>query len=157
MNATFDRNRLDPAEFNSRDQKSLEKLNNFLRGVRGQPLSCMSGDEPIDLPEPLVKLLKRVALALKEGKPIILIPETENLTTQAAADFLGVSRPYLIQLLNERKINFHKVGTHRRIYLKDVHRFMNERDQARHGALDKLNDEIEKAGFYEEAVKDDSC
>lgn len=155
MNSPLDRNRLDPSEFNPRDQKSLERLNDLLVGVRGNPLLYVSGEEQIEIPAPLFKLLKRVAHSLREGKPIILIPETESLTTQAAADFLGVSRPYLIQLLNENKIAYHRVGTHRRIYLKDVHQFMRERDKARHDALDQLNDAVEKAGLYEGVIPDD--
>jgi excisionase family DNA binding protein len=155
MNSTLDRNRLDPAEFNPRDQESLERLNDLLAGARSNPSLYVSSEEQIELPAPLFKLLKRVAHSLKEGKAIILIPETESLTTQAAAEFLGVSRPYLIQLLNENKITYHRVGTHRRIYLKDVHQFMRERDKARHDALDKLNDAVEKAGFYEGAKLDD--
>lgn len=156
MNSTFDRNRLDAAEFNTRDQESLEKLNESLVGVRGGASLCVSKDEQLELPEPLFKLIKRVVISLKEGKPVILLPETENLTTQAAADFLGVSRPYLIQLLNENKIPYHRVGTHRRIYMKDVNQFMRERDRARHDALDKLSDAVENADLYEGVAPDDS-
>ncbi|HTR43727.1 MAG TPA: helix-turn-helix domain-containing protein [Pseudomonadales bacterium] len=155
MNSTLNRNRLDPAEFNNRDQKSLERLNDALVGIRGRPSLCVKSEQ-IELPEPLFKLLKRIALSLKEGKPVILIPETENLTTQAAANLLGISRPYLIQLLNDKKIPYHRVGTHRRLYLKDINRFMHERDHARHDALDKLSDAVEKAGLYEGAAHDDS-
>lgn len=156
MNETFDRNRVDPAEFNSRDRKSLAKLNDALAGIREKPSLYVSSEVQIELPEPLFKLLKRIALSLKEGKPVILIPETESLTTQAAANILGVSRPYLIQLLNDNKIHFHRVGTHRRIYLKDIFKFKHDRDQARHNALDELSDAVEKAGLYEGAAKDDS-
>ncbi len=155
MNLTLNRHRLDPAEFNTRDRKSLERLNDVLAGIQGRPSLCVNKEEQIELPEPLFKLLKRVALSLKEGKPIILIPETENLTTQAAANLLGVSRPYLIQLLNDKKIRYHRVGTHRRIYLKEVYQYMTERDRARHDALDKLSDAVDKAGLYEGAAQDD--
>ena len=156
MNSTFDRNRLDPAEFNQQDQAILEKLNTALTGARGRLSVCFSSEDQIELPAPLFRLLKRVAHSLREGKPIILIPETESLTTQAAANFIGVSRPYLIRLLNEKKINFHRVGTHRRIYLKDINDFLRARDQARHSALDGLNDLVEKSGFYEGRPPDDS-
>lgn len=154
MNSTFNRNRLDPAEFNPRDQKSLKRLNDILPGIRGRPSLCVSNEE-IELPEPIFKLLKRVAISLKEGKPVILIPETESLTTQAAANFLGMSRPYLIKLLNDKKIPYHRVGTHRRIYTRDIYQFRHERDHARHDALDKLSEAVEKAGLYEGAAQDD--
>ena len=156
MNATLDKNRLDPSQFNEADQASVERLNRFLVGTREKPCLRAASEEEFELPEPLFKLIKRVVLALKEGKPIVLIPETESLTTQAAADALGVSRPFLIELLNQGKIPHHRVGTHRRVYLKDLNNFMRERDRARHEAIDKLSDEVEKANFYEEAPPDDS-
>jgi excisionase family DNA binding protein len=159
VNSNLDRNRVDPAEFSPTDRASLERLNTVLIGVHGKHHSlCLStdGENRVDLPEPLFKLLKQVARSLKEGKPIVLIPETESLTTQAAANFLGMSRPFLIQLLNEGKIQFHRVGTHRRIYLKDLNEFMRNRDASRHEALDRLNDEIEKAGLYEAGTLNDA-
>jgi excisionase family DNA binding protein len=155
MSSALNRNRLGPADFNSHDQESLEKLNSRLAGLRETPSLRLSSEEQIELPEPLFKLLKRVALALKDGKSVFLIPETESLTTQAAANLLGVSRPYLVQLLNEQKVKYHRVGTHRRIYFKDINQFKLQRDQARHEALDKLSDAVEKAGLYEGEIKDD--
>jgi excisionase family DNA binding protein len=155
MRSTLNVNRLDPADFNAHEQESLERLNRVLPGIRGAPSLRLNNEEQIELPEPLFKLLKRIAVALKEGKPVILLPESESLTTQAAANLLGVSRPFLIQLLNEKKVKYHRVGTHRRIYIKDLNQFKSQRDQARHEALDKLSDEVEKAGLYEGEIPDD--
>lgn len=155
MSATLDKNRLDPSQFNEEDQASVERLNAFLVGTHGRPCLRVNSEE-FELPEPLFKLMKRIVLSWKEGKPIILIPETESLTTQAAADFLGVSRPFLVELLNQNKIPHHRVGTHRRVYLKDLHGFMRERDRVRREALDKLSDEIEKADFYEKIPQDNA-
>lgn len=60
----------------------------------------------------LVDILTQMA----EGNAITLIPIHAELTTQEAANFLNISRPYLIKILEEHKIPYHKVGTHHDVF-----------------------------------------
>ncbi len=55
------------------------------------------------LPEEVYRILAGVVEALREGKVITIVPQTQRLTTQEAADFLGVSRPTLVKLLEQGK------------------------------------------------------
>lgn len=64
-------------------------------------------------------------------------PERE-LTAQATADLLGVSPSFLIQQLDEGRLPFRMVGTHRRILFKDLTAYRQETDRQRHEALDEL-------------------
>ena len=60
------------------------------------------------------------------------------LTTSEAADILMVSRPYVVKLLEQGEIAYHKVGTHRRIKASDLYDYKNRNDTKRRKAMDDL-------------------
>ena len=60
---------------------------------------------------------------------MLVIPENEVLTTQAAANVLGVSRPHFVSLLDNDEIPYHTVGTHRRVHFGDVNAYREKGDQ----------------------------
>jgi excisionase family DNA binding protein len=76
--------------------------------------------EIVELPAKLFDVLRQTADALASGRGVSIIPQDMKLTTQQAADFLGISRPTLIKFLEGGEINFTKVGRHRRITLRDL-------------------------------------
>jgi excisionase family DNA binding protein len=100
------------------------------------------------LPDSLYRVLLEAARQLGEGNGIALMAYTQNLTTQQAADLLNVSRPHLVTLLESGAIPFHKVGTHRRVYLRDLLRYKRQRDGTRRAALQSMVDEAQKLGIY---------
>jgi excisionase family DNA binding protein len=106
------------------------------------------GDERIEIPAALCKHLVRVVQMMKEGRAIVMIPEDEAFTTQAAANLLGMSRQTFVNLIESGKIPFFTVGSHRRVLYKDLVAFRTLRDTERHKALNELADEVEKAGLY---------
>jgi excisionase family DNA binding protein len=75
------------------------------------------------------------------------MPQNAELTTQPAADVLNVSRPFMIRLLEEKKIPFHKGSTHRRIRLEDVLRYKETIDADRRKVLDVLAAEAQALGM----------
>ena len=101
-----------------------------------------------EIPEALFQHFGRIVRLMSERKAIVMLPEDEDFTTQAAANYLGVSRQHLVDLLEKGEIPHHKVGTHRRVTFKDLLAYERKRDKNRREALDRLSDEVYAAGLY---------
>lgn len=106
------------------------------------PLSFRVGDaakeETLQLPAPAVRMLVRILEEMARGNAVTLIPVHAELTTQEAADMLNISRPSLIQLLDEGKIEYRKVGTHRRVRFEALMSYKRHADAERRVALAEL-------------------
>ena len=101
----------------------------------------------LSLPPFAARLLLEALTALAEGHAVTVVPVPAELTTQEAADILNVSRPYLIKLLDERKLPHRRVGNRRKVLLEDVLRFKRRDDQTRLGVLDELTREAQALGL----------
>lgn len=129
------------------EEEQIRELNRLLQ--LGAPALVGADGERIDVPESVYKILKDVVRDMQAGRAVALVPENQQLTTQRAADMLGVSRPHLIKLLDNGVLGFHMVGAHRRIYLADVIAYSKKRDEERNAALTKLAKEALGAGLYD--------
>ncbi|MBT5229096.1 MAG: helix-turn-helix domain-containing protein [Methylococcales bacterium] len=97
------------------------------------------GDQhAVNIPTSALRLLVDVLTEIGEGNAVNIIPLHAILTTQDAADVLNVSRPFVVKLLENNEIPFHKVGAHRRIRYEDIIQYKNTIDQAREKTLDEL-------------------
>lgn len=103
----------------------------------------------IKIPLRALKLLGDILKAMSQGKPISIVPVAVEVTTQKAAEILGCSRPHLVKLLEDGKIEYTKVGKHRRIKFEDVlkYREVMKRNQKQH-LIDIMNFDEEK-GLYD--------
>lgn len=138
-------NRLDPSLI---PQDQLDQLVKVF--IRPEPLSLIDEHGTrTRIPEALIAHLARLVRLMSERKAIVLVPEDEAFTTQAASNYLGVSRQFLVNLLEAGEIPHHKVGTHRRVRFKDLLAYERTRDQTRRKALDRLATEVDAAGLYD--------
>ena len=103
--------------------------------------------ESIVLPGIAMQLLLNILADISRGNPVSVIPHKTELTTQQAANMLNVSRPYLVKLLENGDIHHHKVGTHRRVYVKDVIEYKARIDSDRSNTLDKLAELSQEIGM----------
>jgi excisionase family DNA binding protein len=137
-------NRLDPSLIPDESLAAVDKV----LARPGHVLLTDSDGNQVELPEVLLQHFARIVRLMSERKAIIMLPEDEAFSTQAAANYLGMSRQFLVNLLEKGEIPFRKVGTHRRVLFKDLLEYEKKRDKQRRESLDRFSDEVIKAGFY---------
>jgi excisionase family DNA binding protein len=105
--------------------------------------------EKIILPLKALNLLGEILKAMSQGKPISIVPIATEVTTQRAAEILGCSRPYLVKLLEEGKIEYTKVGKHRRIKYEDVIDYKKKMKEEQKKRLIEIMHADEDLGLYD--------
>lgn len=92
----------------------------------------------IPLPNDLYEVMRDVVGALMEGKAVSVAPHTALMTTQQAAEFLGVSRPTVVKLLEGGQIPFSQPSRHRRVQVGDLLEYQRAVGSERRRTLDEL-------------------
>src|SRR5271166_4313522 len=106
------------------------------------------------LPNNLYSFLLRLLADLRAGHSVTILQNRHALTTVEASKIVGVSRQFLVQLLEKGEIPFHMVGTHRRMYVRDVMAYKARRDMARRKTLDDLARQEFAKGDYDKIPDD---
>ncbi|MDL2343017.1 helix-turn-helix domain-containing protein [Deinococcus sp. MIMF12] len=111
--------------------------------------SLQGEQQRVTLPPTLAHLLSEVLGRLAQGEALTILPAGRELTTQEAADLLGVSRPFLIEkVLEAGRLPYRRVGKHRRIRLGDLLDYQQQDLEERQAAADELTREAQDMGLY---------
>lgn len=139
---------LDFPALSDADRATLKRLYDVIEGREGPVVLGREGATE-DVPPALYHILVNVIRRLRNGESVQILSQSEELTTQAAANYLGMSRPYFVRLLEAGEIPFHRVGTHRRVHLRDLIAYERTRDAERRESLDRLSQRLSDAGLYD--------
>jgi excisionase family DNA binding protein len=130
-------------------QKEQREIENIYLKLREAEAKLIGPDGKTEiLPNNLYSFLLRLLADLRAGNSVTILQSRHELTTVEAGKILGVFRQYLIQLLEKGEIPFHLVGTHRRMYVRDVLAFKSKRDTGRRKTLDDLAKQEFAKGDY---------
>lgn len=131
------------------ERAALVSIERSLR-AEGQARLIAPDGTSTPVPLSLVTVLLESVRQLSEGNAVAILPVMQELTTQQAADLLNASRPHVVAVLEGGEMPHHKVGTHRRVYLRDLLDYKQRRDRKRRGALQTLVDDAQDLGIYKE-------
>jgi excisionase family DNA binding protein len=127
---------------------SFIKAHAGVKGARPQPRYFLAGAEEhdhVEIPAAVHRVLLQVLEAMQAGKAVTVAPQSKLLTTQQAADLLGISRPTVVRLIDEGKIPAQTPGKRRRmVKLDDLLEYRARRREAQYRAL------LETAVDYDE-------
>ncbi len=137
------------------DQKiaseSYETLNSIIKKFDSELLEIeiQETSEKIKIPVSALKFLGDILKAMSQGKLISIVPIATEVTTQAAAEILGCSRPYLVKLLEDGKIEYTKIGKHRRIKFDDILKYKTQMKEVQKGHIIDIMNGDEEIGLYD--------
>ncbi|SHM21819.1 DNA binding domain-containing protein, excisionase family [Chitinophaga jiangningensis] len=138
-----------------RDQKIVKALEPKVAELSAQILNSKSeavtlhfsghGDG-LEVPKSALMLFFTILekMASNSSFAILFSGNDEEISTQQAAEILGVSRPFLVNLLEKGEIPFHKVGSHRRVKMEDLIKYEKKLKKARKESLDFLAEQAQK-------------
>jgi excisionase family DNA binding protein len=134
--------------------ESLDELVGLIQRISDEPGAALVGPDGtrLQLPTAVYDALRLIVLAMERGQAVTIAPHSLRLTTQEAAEILGVSRPTLVKMLDDGLIPFEQPGRHRRVLLRDILEYQENRRATRERALDEIIAVSEEGTGYTKAA-----
>lgn len=137
------------------DVERVRQLNEWLDSLTSagdvRPSIQLRGADgrTFDMPTPVYALLNRILPVLAQGDAVSIVEVHKELTIQAAANLLNVSRPFFLKLLDSGVLPYLRVGTRRRVRLGDVLAYQDARSKERRAYLAQMSEVAQRAGAYD--------
>ncbi len=130
---------------------SYNALSSTLNEIRDKnpEIEIEETQEKIRIPLSVLRLLEKILKETSKGRPVSIVPIATEVTTQAAAEMLGCSRPHVVKLLESGEMKFTKVGKHRRIKYEDIIAYKKCLKEKQEQLISKIMDSDEKTGLYD--------
>ena len=131
--------------------ESYDVLSSMLKEINSDypEIEIEENKERIKIPINALKLLAKILKETSQGRPISIIPVATEITTQAAAELLGCSRPHLVKLLERGEIKLTKIGKHRRIKYQDLIAYKKKIKVEQRKLLIEIMKADEESGLYD--------
>jgi excisionase family DNA binding protein len=144
MSTTIDSDRLVPPLLNNRETEMVRTAERMIMACldhsRAATITIESDDgssPSVQVPPQVLRVLGQTLGLMARHQPIMLVPEKQELSTVEAANFLNVSRPFLIKEIEAGRLVHRMVGTHRRIRFSDLMDYAKTMRLKQQEALDK--------------------
>jgi excisionase family DNA binding protein len=130
---------------------SVAEMDVLLRLASGEARAYVheASGHQVDFPENLISVLTSIAKAMQQDDELLLMKRHRVMTTQEAADFVGVSRQYMVRLIDSGVIACDRTGKHRRVRLSDIVAYQQHRAAMGKAAMDSMTDMMVEAGVYD--------
>lgn len=144
MSSTIDRDRLVPPPLNDRETEMVRIAERMIMACLGHSRAATitiesdDGSSPsVQVPPQVLRVLGQTLGLMARHQPIMLVPEKQELSTVEAANYLNVSRPFLIKEIEAGRLVHRMVGTHRRVKFSDLMDYAKAMREKQQEALDK--------------------
>ncbi len=145
MSATLDHDRLVPPALSEKEKSMVRAAERMimksLDHSRAATITIESDDgstPSVTVPPQILKMLGQTLGLMARREPIVLVHEKQEFSTVEAANYLNVSRPFVIKEIQNGNLPHRMVGTHRRILFEDLARYAQKMHAKRNEALDKM-------------------
>jgi len=134
------------------DATGVREVEEFM-SQHTQSAALVAGDQRVELPDEVFRVLVRVVQAMAHNKAVTVAPVSLRLTTSQAADMLGVSRQTLIRLLEQGKLPYDQPNRHRLLRLSDVLAYKQNQHVETRRVLAEMTREALEAGLYDDSYE----